>query len=195
MKLARRSVLLVAAFFMGLASPAFAHDGVGVAGGFVAGVLHPVSGLDHLLAMVAVGIWGVFLGKPLIWALPITFPLMMVVGGAIGILGVPLPIVEPGIAASVIVIGGAIAFAWRAAPPSAIVTIAAFAVFHGYAHGTELPEAANAASYATGFVLSTGLLHLSGIALGLLAGSRRGRVALRGTGGLIALAGAWILVA
>lgn len=171
-----------------------AHSDDGGAGSFLAGYLHPLSGLDHLLAMVAVGIWGASLGRPLIWALPVTFPLLMVVGGVVGIAGVPLPNVETGIAVSVVVLGLGILAAWRAPLPLALVLVGIFGVLHGYAHGVELPQAATPVAYAAGFVISTGLLHLAGIALGLLARLPKGMAVLRGVGGAIAATGVWILV-
>jgi urease accessory protein len=155
--------------------------------------MHPLSGLDHLLAMASVGIWGAFLGRPLIWALPIAFPLVMVVGGVLGIIGVPFPFVEIGVSGSVIALGLAIAAAWRAPAAVAVAIIAVFALFHGHAHGTELPTAAAPEAYATGFVLATGLIHVTGIAIGLLLGLRGGALLLRGAGGAIALAGVWIM--
>ena len=187
-----RWLIIIIAVFLG-AEPAFAHTGAGVAGGFTAGFMHPLSGLDHLLAMVSVGIWGAFLGRPLIWALPVAFPLIMVVGGVLGILGIPLPFVEIGVSGSVIALGLAIAAAWRAPAVIAVAIIAVFALFHGHAHGTELPHAAEPAAYASGFVLATGLLHVSGIAIGLLLGLPGGTMLLRGAGAMIALAGVWIM--
>lgn len=174
---------------------ASAHTGEGAAGGFMAGIAHPLGGLDHLLAMVAVGIWGAFLGKPLIWQLPVAFPFMMVVGGALSLNGVDLPHVELGIALSVVVLGLAIAAAWRAPRPVALLIIAVFAICHGHAHGTELPEAANAAAYAAGFVLATGALHLAGIVFGLAIGSVAGKSILRVAGLAIAAMGVWIVLA
>jgi len=191
--LARPHLILLALALMTLALPAQAHTGEGVAGGFIAGFLHPVSGVDHLLAMVAVGMWGAFLGRPLIWMLPVTFPLMMVVGGVLGIGGIPLPLVEIGISASVIALGLSVAAAWRAPIPVAVLIIGIFAIFHGHAHGTELPQAAAPEAYAMGFVISTGLLHITGIALGLVTKLPRGVMALRAGGAAIALAGIWIL--
>jgi urease accessory protein len=167
---------------------ALAHGEGGLAGGFLAGALHPLGGLDHLLAMIAVGIWGAFLGAPLIWMLPVAFPLIMVVGGVLGIAGLPLPFVETGIALSVLALGLAIALGWRAPRVMAAGMVAAFAVFHGHAHGTELPAAVEPAAYATG------LLHLAGIGIGRLAGTRRGVFALRTIGGGIAAAGVWLLL-
>lgn len=176
------------------AASANAHTGAGIGSGFVAGLRHPVSGLDHLLAMVGVGIWGTFLGRPLIWVLPVAFPLVMVVGGALGIANFRLLYVDEGIAASVLVLGLSIAFAWRAPTGCAIAIIAIFAVFHGYAHGIELPSAAAPEAYASGFVLCTGLLHLVGIAIGFLERMRGGVAALRVMGTVIATLGLWILV-
>ena len=186
--LKRISVLLLG----WLAASAYAHTGEGAANGFLAGVLHPITGFDHLLAMVAVGIWGATLGKPLVWALPVAFPMLMVVGGILGIAGVPLPYIESGIAASVVVLGLAIAAAWRAPAPIALVIVAAFGVFHGYAHGAELPEATSPSAYVAGFVLCTGALHLMGVAIGTLKRLPKGEQGLRASGALIAALGVWI---
>jgi urease accessory protein len=172
-----------------LAIPAWAHEQSGQAAGFVTGLLHPVSGLDHVLAMVAVGLWGAQLGAPAIWLLPVTFPLMMACGGFLGLLGVPLPGVEVGIAASAVLLGAMVATESR--PPLALAAalVAFFAVFHGHAHGTELPPGQSGLLYSFGFVVATGCLHAVGIALGLLHRWRSGRVALRGAGAAVGLAG------
>ena len=173
-----------------LASPeAFAHSTEGLAGGFMSGLMHPVLGPDHVIAMVAVGLWGAFLGRPAIWLLPIVFPMVMAFGGALGVAGVPVPAVETGIAVSAIVLGAMVAFAARPPIWIAAVIVGAFAIFHGHAHGTELPSAANPLAYSLGFVIATGLLHLCGIAFGALAHWPAGRVAVRAGGGLIALGG------
>jgi urease accessory protein len=169
--------------------PALAHTGEGGAGGFVAGLMHPVLGPDHVVAMVAVGLWGAFLGPPAIWLLPIVFPLVMAFGGVLGILGVPVPATETGIAASAIVLGLMVALAARPPLWSAAVLVGAFAIFHGYAHGAELPAGTNAVAFASGFVIATGLLHLSGIAFGLLTRWPAGRLAVRAAGAMIALVG------
>lgn len=169
-------------------APAFAHTG-SASGGFVGGFAHPLFGPDHVVAMVAVGLWGAFLGSPAIWLLPIVFPLVMAFGGIIGILGVPLPGVEIGIALSAIVLGLMVALAARPPLWTAAVLVGAFAIFHGYAHGGELPPGADAVTYFVGFVVATGLLHLTGIAFGLLARWPAGRFAVRAAGGAIALAG------
>ncbi|MCA0940725.1 HupE/UreJ family protein [Salipiger pacificus] len=172
-----------------IAGPALAHTGDVSGAGFATGFFHPILGWDHVAAMVAVGLWGAFLGKPAIWLLPVTFPLVMAVGGAMGVAGIPVPAIETGIAASALVIGLAVLLAAR--PPLAVaaVVVAFFAIFHGYAHGTEMPGAANPIAYAAGFVIGTGLLHLCGIAFGTLANSKVGQFAVRGAGGVIALAG------
>jgi urease accessory protein len=177
-----------------LAGPAWAHTGVGDVGGFAAGLLHPFTGLDHMLAMIAVGMWGAQLGTPLIWLLPVTFPLVMALGGLLGGLGVPLPAVEPGIAASVLVLGALVAFALR--PPAwvAAIVVGVFAIFHGYAHGAELPAGADALAYGLGFVIATGLLHLVGIGSGTIVRWPAGVMALRAGGAAICAAGLWLLV-
>ncbi|HKL64159.1 MAG TPA: HupE/UreJ family protein [Woeseiaceae bacterium] len=185
--------IIGALFFLLLADAALAHEAEGFAGGFVSGFLHPLFGWDHVVAMVAVGLWGAFLGVPAIWLLPVVFPLVMAVGGAAGVAGMPLPAVEAGIAASALVLGAMVALAARPPLWAAAVIVGVFAVFHGHAHGTELPHAANPLAYSAGFVISTGLLHLSGIALGLAARWRAGRVAIRAGGGAIALAGVGFL--
>ena len=167
-------------------SVADAHPQVGGIGGFVSGFLHPLTGLDHIVAMVAVGLWGAYLGAPAMWLLPVIFPMVMAFGGALGILGVPLPGTEVGIALSGVLLGLAVALAARPPLWVAGTLVGIFAIFHGHAHGTELPHAANALTYAVGFVLATGLLHLSGIALGLLTRWPWGAVVVRVGGGVIA---------
>jgi len=173
-----------------IALPAQAHTGAGdLTGGFLTGFMHPVLGWDHVVAMVAVGLWGAFLGRPAIWVLPVVFPLVMAFGGVLGVVGVPLPGVEVGIALSAIVLGAMVALAARPPLPLAAVLVGVFAIFHGHAHGTELPEAANPIAFSLGFVIATGLLHICGIALGLLVRWRAGRIAVRTGGGLIAAVG------
>nr|WP_250888988.1 HupE/UreJ family protein [Mesorhizobium sp. dw_380] len=139
-------------------------------GGFGSGFEHPLTGPDHFLAMFAVGLWGAQIGGRSIWALPVAFPQIMVLGGVAGIAGLPLPGVETGIALSIITLGLAIACAWRPAEWIALLLIAVFAVCHGYAHGAELPNAADPADFAIGFVVATGMIHLLGIGVGLVLG-------------------------
>lgn len=168
---------------------AHAHSETGVVGGFLSGFLHPLTGVDHIVAMVAVGIWGAFLGAPAMWLLPVIFPLVMAFGGALGILGLPLPGVEAAIALSGIVLGLMIVLTARPPLWVASLLVGFFAIFHGYAHGAELPQAANAMTYALGFVIATGLLHLGGIAIGLLIRWPWGRLAVRACGAVIAATG------
>ena len=177
----------------GFAVPAEAHEIAGNAGGFASGFKHPLFGFDHLLAMLAVGIWGAQMGGRRVWALPMTFPLIMALGGIAGMAGLYLPEVEFGIALSVLVLGLAIAFAWRPFEPVALLLIAVFAVFHGYAHGLELPSAADPASYSAGFVIATGLIHVVGIGIGLLIGKLFDGWVSRGLGAAIAAGGVYFL--
>jgi urease accessory protein len=176
-----------------MATPAWAHDESGLAGGFISGVKHPVFGFDHLLAMVAVGLWGAVLGRPLLIALPVIFPAFMVVGGLLGIAGVPMPPVEIGIALSVVLLGLAVATRFAARVWLACLLIGIFGLFHGYAHGQELPAAADPTAYGLGFVIATGALHGAGIGLGLLDRRTGGRRLLRALGVFIALAGGYFL--
>ncbi len=188
-----RGAAVAATLTLTLAAPASAHSDPNLAGGLVAGVLHPISGPDHLLAMVAVGLWGAFLGRPLIILLPTVFPAMMAVGGMLGMIGVPAPPTELGISASVIVLGAAIAARWRPPAVVALLVVAIFALFHGYAHGAELPSIADPVAYSLGFVVATGCLHLIGIAIGLIERRRHGATAIRVMGGIIMAAGGWFL--
>lgn len=172
-----------------LASNAQAHSAAEIGGGFASGLLHPVLGWDHVAAMVAVGLWGAFLGNPALWLLPVVFPLVMAFGGALGLAGIPMPSVEIGIALSALILGAMILLAARPPLWLAGTIVAAFAIFHGHAHGTELPEAASPLAYSLGFVIATGLLHLAGIGFGLLVRWPLGRIAVRAGGAVIAIAG------
>jgi len=184
---------LVVVLLATLASPAFAHVQPGEAGGFLTGFLHPISGLDHVLAMVAVGLWGAQLGAPAIWLLPVTFPIVMAFGGFLGLLGIPLPGVEVGIAASALLLG--IAVMTERKPPlyAAAALVAFFAIFHGHAHGTELPPGQSGLLYSLGFVVATGCLHAIGIVIGAIHRWPAGQVALRLAGGGVGLAGVLFL--
>jgi urease accessory protein len=183
-------VLGVAALGAGSAQ---AHTGTGLPGGFLSGFSHPFGGLDHLLAMVSVGLWGAFLGRPLIYLLPVIFPTVMALGAILAMAGLHLPSVEIGIALSVLVLGGCIALAVKAPVWVAALIVGAFAVFHGYAHGKELPSAADPVGYSVGFVLATGLLHVVGIGIGTVNSRPGGVLATRSAGGLIAATGLWFL--
>lgn len=191
----KRATQGVAGFvLLGLASPAAAHIIQGGAGGFGSGFEHPLSGADHFLAMFAVGLWGAQMGGRPVWSLPVTFPLIMVAGGVLGILGVELPYIEIGIALSIIALGAAIALAWHPPEWAALLLISVFAICHGYAHGAELPRAADPADFAIGFVLATGMIHILGIAVGLgLQRIRKGQLS-RVLGALIGVAGVYYLV-
>ncbi|MFO1372742.1 MAG: HupE/UreJ family protein [Candidatus Competibacteraceae bacterium] len=182
---------------IGLLAPtlALAHVGQGnISGGFVAGFEHPILGLDHMVAMVAVGLWGAQLGPPAIWVLPVTFPLVMAFGGLLGGLGVALPGVEIGIAASAIALGLMVLLAARPSLWVAGILVGLFAIFHGYAHGAELPESANPLAYALGFVVATGSLHLLGILIGLTDRWSWGTFSLRAGGAAIATCGGYFLL-
>lgn len=188
-----RSALALIALAVGWVPAAFAHVGHAEAAGLLAGLAHPVSGLDHVLAMVAVGLWGAQLGMPALWLLPVAFPLIMAMGGMLGFLGVPLPGVEVGIAASAIVLGAAVAFELRAPLAVAALVVACFAVFHGYAHGSELPPGHDALLYSIGFVVATGCLHALGIAIGTVHGRPWGRRMLRAAGMAVSAGGAFFM--
>jgi urease accessory protein len=184
-----RTVLAMAILPIVQITPAQAHTGEWVAKGFISGFQHPILGLDHLVAMVAVGLWGAFLGMPAIWILPIVFPVVMALGGALGIAGMPLPGVELWVASSAVVLGVCVAMPLRPPLWVAALMVGAFAIAHGHAHGTEIPLAANPLFYALGFVLATGFLHLSGIGFGLLSRYSVGRYAVRAAGGAITAVG------
>lgn len=184
---------LIAALALLAATAAKAHAVHGAGEGFLSGFTHPFFGLDHVVAMVAVGLWGAFLGAPAIWLLPVVFPVVMALGGALGLLGMPLPAVEAGIALSGVVLGLLVALAVKAPLWVAAVIVGLFAIFHGHAHGTEIPDAANPYAYAAGFVIGTGLLHLAGISIGTLTRSAEGTWVVRAAGVVIAVAGAAFL--
>jgi len=172
---------------------ALAHEETGQAAGIVAGLAHPVSGLDHVLAMIAVGLWGAVLGAPAIWVLPVAFPMVMAFGGLLGLLGIPLPGVEIGIAVSALVLGVMVLAEVRPPLWLAATIVAFFAIFHGHAHGRELPPGASALLYSLGFVVATGLLHAVGILLGVAHRWAVGRQLVRVAGGGVALAGLFFL--
>ncbi len=184
------------AFLLALLSalPAQAHVMDGPLGGFGSGFGHPLAGFDHLLAMLAVGLWGAQMGGRSVWTLPATFPMIMCVGGIIGMTGIlPDQPIEYGIAVSVIVLGGAIAAAWRAPEWAALVLIAAFALMHGYPHGVLAPRASDPAAFTVGFVVSTGVIHVIGIAIGAALKPIGGGRLVQALGAAISLAGFWFL--
>jgi urease accessory protein len=187
------SRILPALALLLLPAGALAHAaGESAGAGFVSGFMHPLGGLDHLLAMLAVGMWGAQLGSPAIWLLPVAFPQVMALGGVAGILAVPLVGVEVGVTVSVIVLGSMIALGSRPPLWLALLLVSFFAVFHGYAHGTELPGKTGAVAYSAGFVTATGLIHLTGIGIGFVVKLPHGVALLRAGGGLIAAAGVFL---
>ena len=180
---------LLAMLLLLAATPAWAHVQQGQAAGFLTGVKHPISGLDHVLAMISVGLWGAQLGPPAVWLLPVTFPIVMAFGGFLGLLGVPLPGVEIGIALSAVLLG--LMVAREARPPLwlAATLVGLFGIFHGHAHGTELPAGQSGLLYSIGFVMATGCLHGVGIVISLVYRWGWGRLALRVAGAAVAVAG------
>jgi urease accessory protein len=149
-----------------LPTAAWAHPGHDASVGFVQGFIHPVTGLDHVLAMMAVGLFAAQRGGRALWAVPLSFVSVMALGGVLGIGGIAMPFVEVGIAISVIVLGLAVALRWKTPVAGAMALVASFAVFHGHAHGAEMPVDASAFEYGLGFLLATAVLHLVGIGLG-----------------------------
>ncbi|RUV17925.1 HupE/UreJ family protein [Mesorhizobium sp. M7A.F.Ca.MR.245.00.0.0] len=166
-RLCLSAILLLAA-----AMPAYAHVGIGTASSFTAGFMHPLSGLDHMTVMVAVGLWAALKGGKALLAWPAAFVGVMLVGGALGMLHMPLPFVEPGILASVVTLGLLVALAIDLPVSAGVAIIGLFALFHGHAHGTEVPENAGGLEYMAGFAIATLLLHAAGIAAGLGLGIR-----------------------
>ncbi|AZO57042.1 MULTISPECIES: HupE/UreJ family protein [unclassified Mesorhizobium] len=166
-RLCLSAILLVAA-----AMPAYAHVGIGTTSSLMAGFTHPLSGLDHLTVMLAVGLWAALKGGKAIWAWPAAFVAVMLAGAALGMAHVPLPFVEPGIMASVVALGLLVALAVDLPVPAGVAIIGLFALFHGHAHGMEVPENAGGLEYMAGFATATVLLHAIGIAAGLGLGMR-----------------------
>lgn len=192
-------VTTFAAAFALLSAPAFAHltNDAHTHSAFATGFGHPLFGLDHLLAMVAVGIWAAQRGGRMTWALPLTFVAVMTIGGLLGMGGVGIPLVEPGIAASVLILGLLIATAARTPAWMSLALVALFALFHGHAHGTEFPAGQAAAVYTIGFALATALLHALGISAALLttrlaASAERRDMMIRVGGGLVTAAGVFL---
>lgn len=174
-------------------SVALAHAEHGSAAGILTGLLHPWSGLDHVVAMIAVGLWGAQLGKPAVWTLPITFPLIMAFGALFGLLGIPWPGIELGIALSGVLLGVMVLAEVRAPLSVAAVLVGFFAIFHGHAHGTELPAGQSGLLYSIGFVIATGCLHGVGIGLGVIHKWEPGKIIVRFAGAGIAAAGMFFL--
>ena len=162
----KRSILI--ATVLAAATPALAHTGEHSMSGFLSGIAHPLGGLDHALAMISVGLFAAMLGGQALWALPLSFVGMMLVGGMLGMSGIEIPAVEFGIAASVVVLGAVVTWGRQWPIQAAVALVGVFAVFHGYAHGAEIPSGSDAVLYSLGFALATAMLHGAGIAAGLL---------------------------
>ncbi|MFB8341018.1 HupE/UreJ family protein [Brucella cytisi] len=192
----KRTSLLIAVLLSLMASPALAHLNPAEHGSFAAGFTHPLSGADHILAMVAVGLWASMLGGRALVVVPLSFVGVMLLGFVAALSGVTLPYVEPVILASVIVLGLLVAMAFRASTLTAALIVGFFAFFHGYAHGGEIGSAAFL-SYGAGFALATALLHAAGIGVGLAAGrllqGRTGQILMRIAGGFAALSGLYLM--
>ncbi len=188
-RLSRGGVPVLATLLLSVPAPAFAHVEGGQAIGFISGLQHPWSGLDHVVAMIAVGIWGAQLGNPAMWLLPVAFPMVMSFGAMFGLLGVPLPGIEIGIALSAIILGAMVGGEVRPRLGIAVLLVGVFAIFHWHAHGTELPPGQSGMLYSMGFVIATGCLHGIGIGLGLVHRWPAGKLALRGAGACIAVMG------
>ena len=195
MKMTAHKAIAWLVLLAALAAPssAWAHVKAGEVGGLVSGFRHPISGWDHVLAMVAVGLWGAQLGAPAMWLLPVTFPMVMALGAMMGLLGSPLPGVEIGIALSALVLGAMVLAEKRPPLWVAAVIVGIFAIFHGHAHGTELPAGQSGLLYSMGFVMATGCLHGVGIGIGLIHRWTAGRVILRVAGATVAVAGVFFL--
>ncbi len=187
---------LVALIAAAAPAAAYAHPAIGEAAGLSHGFAHPMTGLDHILAMVMVGVLAFQIGGRATWLLPATFVLVMAVGGALGMAGVNLPFVELGIALSVVVLGSVVALNIKAPVAAAMALVGFFAIFHGHAHGSEMPENAAGLAYALGFMTATAMLHIAGLALGFAigrGGERSGFLATRVAGGIATIAGVGLL--
>ena len=193
-KLSTNALLTTLCAICFLPVSALAHTGVGPTTGFGAGFIHPVSGADHLFALVAVGIWAAQMGGRAAWAVPCTFVSMMVAGGALGMSGVHVPFIEAGILASVVVLGLLIAGAFKLPLVVSGTLVGIFAVFHGHAHGSEMPIAIEAVSYSGGFALATSLLHATGILAGAALRKLNREKFTRFAGYAIALGGVYLAV-
>lgn len=196
MNLVRR-IAAPATILLALTGTALAHTGHGGTSGFLHGFSHPLGGLDHVLAMVAIGLYAAMIGGRALWLVPGTFVTVMALGGALGMAGYALPYTEFGIALSVIVLGLAVALRIGVPTLAAMALAGLFAIFHGHAHGAEMPQDLSGYEYAAGFLLATALLHAVGVALGFAAGrlaEQGGWRAAQAAGGAMALAGVALLV-
>jgi urease accessory protein len=190
----RTSLALLATLLL-IPTLAHAHVGVGSTNGFFHGAAHPFSGLDHLCAMMAVGLWAAQRGGRALWVVPLSFVSVMIVGGVLGAAGVALPFVEQGIVASVLLLGVLAAAAVRLPLAASAILVGWFALFHGHAHGTEMPVTASGLAYGAGFVMATAALHAAGLALGIGMQRLASSGWVRAAGGAIACCGLYLLMA
>lgn len=191
----KRSTSISGLLLLCVPGVAMAHPGHGAASGLLQGLIHPLSGLDHLLAMVAVGFWAAQLGGRAVWRIPCAFVGVMLVGGALGVAGVGVPFVEQGIVASVFVLGLLVAGACQLPSRYSTAIVGCFALFHGVAHGAELPQTMGAVSYSIGFILSTAVLHIVGVGLGMMFEKIERPNVNRYVGSAIALGGVFLAFA
>ena len=173
---------------------ALAHTGIGETAGFMHGFTHPIGGADHLLAMTAVGLWAAQIGGRALWAVPFAFVAAMILGGTLGFSGVLLPFIEEGILISVLILGVLIAGAFKLPLTYSVLVVGFFAIFHGYAHGAEMPLSTGAASYTAGFALATAALHLAGMGLGIVLQKANLQTVSRLAGSAIALSGVYLAI-
>ncbi len=192
----KRFLLSIGTFALAISLPAIAqaHVGHGETVGFLHGLEHPMGGLDHILAMLAVGLWAAQLGGHAVWSVPLTFVSVMALGGLFGINGVPIPFVEQGIIASDLLLGGLVLMATRLPLAASMSIVGLLAIFHGYAHGEEMPRNAAALEYAAGFMVATAALHLSGVGIAMLMNQLLKDRLVRLAGGGIILGGIYVLV-
>jgi urease accessory protein len=183
------------AFWFAAPALAHAHPGVGLTSGLAEGAVHPITGLDHLLAMVAVGLWAGQRGGRAVWLVPLVFVAVMALGGGLAVGGVSLPWVEPGVAASVLVLGTLVAAAARLPLAASAALVAVFALVHGHAHGTELPATASGLTYAVGFMGTTASLHMCGVAAATFWQRTGAAAAVRIAGGGVAVCGLYLCLA
>jgi urease accessory protein len=195
MKHASRLALLLAAIVVVTAPMAYAHTGVSETSGFMRGFAHPFGGLDHVLAMVAVGLWAGQRGGRARWIIPMTFVTIMILGGVSGAMGVAFPYVEQGVALSVLVLGFLVAAAVSWPLPASMLLVGVFALFHGHAHGAEMPVTVSGIEYGAGFVLATAILHAGGIGAAICSRNLHRGVLLRLSGTAIAAGGVYLLLA
>lgn len=193
-KILSRNSLVVLSCILLVPSLAHAHIGGGSTSGFGAGLNHPLGGLDHILAMIAVGIWAAQVGGRAVWAVPSAFVGMMMVGGLLGISGAHVPFVEQGIILSVLMLGVLIAAAVRMPLLASMIVVGMFAVFHGHTHGTEIPSAASGFAYGAGFVFATATLHMAGIGLAIILQKKMNMQLVRFAGVVIAASGLFLLI-